>query len=157
MEIIEEYRDLTVMEWNVKETLNEKLSHLLEQQRVYWKQRGKVRWVKDGDAVTKLFHANATIKHRNNLIAQLQKNNGETVHNHAEKEIILWDAFKERLGHFDFTTMAFNLSYFLESNSELSWLEEPFTTEEIDAVVRNLPNDKAPDPDGFNNQFIKRC
>ena len=42
MEIIEEYRDLTVMEWNVKETLNEKLSHLLEQQRVYWKQRGKV-------------------------------------------------------------------------------------------------------------------
>jgi len=89
MEIIEECRDLTVMEWNVKETLNEKLSHLLEHQRVYWKQRGKVRWVKDGDAGTKLFHANATIKHRNNLIAQLQKNNGETVHNHAEKEIII--------------------------------------------------------------------
>ena len=27
----------------------------------------------------------------------------------------------------------------------------------IDAVVRNLPNDKAPGPDGFNNEFIKRC
>jgi len=27
----------------------------------------------EGDARTKLFHANATIKHRNNLIAQLQK------------------------------------------------------------------------------------
>jgi hypothetical protein len=24
-------------------------------------------------------------------------------------------------------------------------------------VVRNLPNDKAPDTDGFNNEFIKRC
>jgi len=157
MEIIEECRDLTVMEWNFKETLNEKLSHLLEQQRVYWKQRGKVRWVKDGDTVTKLFHANATLKHRNNLIAQLQKGNGEIVLNHAEEEKVLWEALKDRLGQSDFTSMAFNLSYFLEINSELTWLEDPFTKEEIDSVVRNLPNDKALGPDGFNNEFIKRC
>jgi CRISPR/Cas system-associated endonuclease Cas1 len=75
LEIIEESRDLTVAEWNFKEELNAKLNQLLEQQRTYWKQRGKVRWVKDGDAGTKLFHANAAIKHRNNLIAQLQKRN----------------------------------------------------------------------------------
>lgn len=49
--------------------------------------------------------------------------------------------------------MAFNLNYFLEINSELSWLEDPFTREDIDAVVRNLPNDKAPDLDRFNNEF----
>jgi hypothetical protein len=53
--------------------------------------------------------------------------------------------------------MTFNLSYLLGSNSELAWLEEPFTREEIDNVVRNLPNDKAPRPDGFNNEFIKKC
>ena len=61
------------------------------------------------------------------------------------------------MGHFDFTSVAFNLNYFLEINSELSWLEDPFTREQIDAVARNLPNDKAPGPDGFNNEFIKRC
>ena len=61
------------------------------------------------------------------------------------------------MGHFDFTSVAFNLNYFLEINSELPWLEDAFTREEIDAVVRNLPNDKAPGPDGFNNEFIKRC
>lgn len=38
-----------------------------------------------------------------------------------------------------------------------SLLEEPFTREEIDAVVRNLSNDKALGPDGFNNEFIKKC
>ena len=53
--------------------------------------------------------------------------------------------------------MAFNLSYFLEINSELTWLEDPFTKEEIDSVVRNLPNDKALGPDGFNGLFIKKC
>lgn len=157
LEIIEELRDLTLVEWNFKETLIEKLNQLLELQRVYWKQRSKIKWIKDGDAGTKLFHASATIKHRNNLIAQLQKGNGEIVLNHAEKEKILWGAFKDRLGQSEFTSMAFNLSFFLESNQNLDWLVEPFTKDEIDLVVRNLPNDKAPGPDGFNNEFIKKC
>lgn len=53
--------------------------------------------------------------------------------------------------------MAFNLSSFLESNSNLEWLEEPFTRNEIDEVVKSLPNNKAPGPDGLNNEFIKKC
>jgi len=69
LEIIKESRDLTIAEWNFKEVLKSKLNQLLDQQRAYWKQRGKVRWVKEGDAGTKLFHACATIKHRSNLIA----------------------------------------------------------------------------------------
>jgi hypothetical protein len=146
-----------VIEWNFKGTLIDKLNQLLEQQKIYWKQRSKIKWIKDGDAGTKLFHAHASIKHRNNLIAQLQKNNGEIVIGHAEKEKVLWDAFKDRLGQSEFTEMAFNLSYFLESHENLQWLEEPFTREEIDAVIKQLPNDKAPGPDGFNNEFIKKC
>jgi hypothetical protein len=157
LETIEEVRDLTIMEWNFKEALPTKLNQLLDQQRVYWKQRGKIKWVKEGDARTKLFHANATIKYRNNLIAQLQKSNGEIVLNHAEKEKILWEAFKDRLGQSECSSMAFNLSYFLENNLDLAWLKEPFTVEEIDVVIKNLPNDKAPGPNGFNNKFIKRC
>lgn len=157
MEIIEEVRDLTIMEWNFKEALITKLNLLLEQQRIYWKQRGKIKWVKEGDAGTKLFHANATIKYRNNLIAQLKKDNGEIVVSHVEKEQILWEAFKDRLGKSEFAAIAFNLDSLIERNSELQWLEAPFSTDEIDAVVRNLPNDKAPGPDGFNNEFFKKC
>ena len=36
-------------------------------------------------------------------------------------------------------------------------LEEQFTKEEIEEVVKNLPSDKSPGPDGFNNEFIKAC
>lgn len=61
------------------------------------------------------------------------------------------------MGQSDFKAMTFNLSFFLQANSDMSWLEEPFSKEEIDAVVENLPNDKAPSPDGFNNEFIKKC
>jgi hypothetical protein len=34
-------------------------------------------------------------------------------------------------------------------------LEVPFSREEIVKVVKNLPNEKSPGPDGFNNEFIK--
>ena len=79
------------------------------------------------------------------------------VHNHFDKAAVLWEAFKDRIGQPEFTSITFNLSFFLESNSDLSWLDEPFTKDEIDVVVRNLPNDKAPGPDGFNINFIKSC
>jgi hypothetical protein len=98
LEAIEEHRDLTVLEWNFKNLLIEKLNELLDLQKMYWKQRSKIRWVKDGDAGTKLFHAHATIKHRNNLIAQLEKANGEIIIWHAEKEKELWESFREHLG-----------------------------------------------------------
>lgn len=157
LETIEEFRDLTILEWNFKEALAEKLKQLLEQQKIYWGQRGNIRWVKEGDAGTKLFHATATLKHRNILIAQLHKHNGEMVHNHIGKAAVLWEAFKERLGHSEFQSIAFNLNFFLENNTDLAWLEAPFTRDELDAVVKNLANDKAPGPDGFNNEFIKKC
>ena len=38
-----------------------------------------------------------------------------------------------------------------------SLIWKPFTQEEIEDVVKNLPNDKSPGPDGFNNEFIKSC
>ena len=61
------------------------------------------------------------------------------------------------MGHSEFQSIAFNLNFFLENNTDLAWLEAPFTRDEIDAAVKNLANDKAPGPDGFNNEFIKKC
>jgi len=37
LETIEEFRDLTVLEWNFKEAFTEKLKQLLEQQKIYWR------------------------------------------------------------------------------------------------------------------------
>ena len=36
-------------------------------------------------------------------------------------------------------------------------LELPFTEEEVNVVVKELPLDKSPGPDGFNNEFFKSC
>ena len=71
---------------------------LLEQQRTYWRQRGNIKWVTLGDAGTKFFHANANIRHRNNLITKIKDEAGNFKTEHADKELIIWEAFKQRLG-----------------------------------------------------------
>lgn len=37
IDLIEEWRDLSIEEWNCREILNDKLSQLLHQQKIYWK------------------------------------------------------------------------------------------------------------------------
>jgi hypothetical protein len=79
---------------------------------------------------------------------------------HEGKASILWQAFKERMGQSDNPEMQFNLPDFIESNvsEEMNnTLQAPFSDKEIDDVVKQLPNDKSPGPDGFNNEFIKTC
>jgi hypothetical protein len=58
------------------------------------------------------------------------------------------------------TQMLFNLeSLYGHLNNEdmMQSLEVPFSEQEIEEVIKNLPNDKSPGADGFNNEFIKCC
>jgi len=53
--LLEEFRDLTLMEWNFKALLEAKSLSLLKQQKIYWKQKGTIGWVTKGDAGTIFF------------------------------------------------------------------------------------------------------
>jgi hypothetical protein len=53
--------------------------------------------------------------------------------------------------------MHYNLDDLFNTHEDLEFLSAPFTREEIDNVVRLMPIDKAPGPDGFNGMFLKRC
>ena len=51
--------------------------------------------------------------------------------------------------------MNFNLNELLSVCLELVELEASFSREEIDGVIFQLPRNKSPSLDGFNNEFIK--
>lgn len=157
LNFLEEFRDLSLVEWNFKSLVEAKLVSLLQQQKTYWKQRGKLKWVTLGDASTKFFHANASIKYRKNLVTQLVDSNGQEHVSHSAKAQLLWESFKDRLGTSSFNGLSFNLDTLLANNVDLTSLVASFTHEEIDSIVKNLPNDKAPGPDGFNTDFMKKC
>jgi hypothetical protein len=90
----------------------------------------------------------------------LQNSDQAEVFDHDGKANILWQAFKERMGKSDNPTMEFNLEEIISSSvtEEMnSTLQAPFTDKEIEEVVKHLPNEKSPGPDGFNNEFVKSC
>jgi hypothetical protein len=92
-----------------------------------------------------------------NLITSLEDDNGILVQEHSTKEKLIWTAFKERLGVSSFSEIGFNLEYLLDNSTDLTDLCSPFSKPEIDQVVKTLPSDKAPGPDGFNSDFVKKC
>jgi hypothetical protein len=52
--------------------------------------------------------------------------------------------------------MLMDLSSIIQSH-ELSHLDTPFTEEEIATVIKEIPIDNAPGPDGFNGKFLKNA
>ena len=53
--------------------------------------------------------------------------------------------------------MKFDLARIIKRCEGLDELTLPFTHDEIDKVIREMPADKAPGPDGFTGLFLKRC
>jgi hypothetical protein len=100
------------------------------------------------------FHVIATRNYRQNLIASISTNDGRVVTDHEQKAAVLWQSFKDRLGVSDHPNILFNINY-LPANTDLLSLEAPFTHEEIERVIEHMPNDKSPEPDGFNGHFMK--
>jgi len=66
----------------------------------------------------------------------------------------LWSSYKDRLGVSEFLGISYDLNSLLSSqNLE----DDDFTQEEIDVVIKSLPNIHALGLDGFNGLFIKKC
>jgi hypothetical protein len=83
--------------------------------------------------------------------------NGLELFDRTSKADLLWASYKERLGTTNNISMQFDLGTILQRSNELGCRSEPFSHEEIDDVVKNLPLDKSPGPYGFNTDFVKRC
>lgn len=154
---IEDRRTLTTPEKNFRAILKNHLLILLKYKQEYWKKRYTVRWFQCGGDNTKFFHSAATERYQRNSIASLKLQDGSTVTDHAGKERELFETYKSRLGQSNQSDMKFNLSNIIKRAEGLDELTVPFTPEEIDQVVKEMPSDRAPRPDGFNGCFLKSC
>ena len=129
---------------------------MLRYKKEYWKKRYTVRWTKLGDEGTKFFHAAATERYRLNTITSLETDDGRTVTNHDEKATLLLEEYKKRMGCSSNPTMLYNLSELIQPSDDLEHLSRPFSTLDIDKVIKQMSADKAPGPYGFNGLFLKR-
>jgi hypothetical protein len=135
LDTLEAFRDLALEEWNFRKLVQE---NLLEQQRVYWKRRGQIKWATLGEEDTKFFHANATIRHNKNSVMPLKDKDGLGRFSHEEKVGIIWEALKDRLGSSEFSEIHFDLNDLLQPVADLEELHSPFSNVEIDSIVMNM-------------------
>jgi hypothetical protein len=157
LDSLEDCRSLNNPERNLRNIIKIKFLQLLRYKSIYWKKRHTVNRVKLGDECTKYYHAMATMSFRKNSIAQLTDAAGNPVHDHEGKAALIWTSFRNRMGVTSSPIMHFDLAAMVRTHQNLSSLVLPIKREEIDKVIKHMPLDKAPGPDGFNGMFMKKC
>ena len=73
-----------------------------------------------------------------------------------QKAAILWNSFKDRIGTAGVSHMHFNIEHLSRSVNQEE-LEQPFTKEEVDDIIKTMPNAKSLGPDGLNGIYMKKC
>ena len=128
----------------------------MECKQKYWKQRNTATWVTLGDENSSFFQAMANQNNCKKFIGSLTIDEDILVTNHEQNDAILWNAFKDRMGRSDFHSIHYDLTSLLH-NENLFSLIEAFSLDEVNSVLKDLPNSHARGPDGFNGLFIKKC
>lgn len=134
----------------------ENLHELLLQEETYWKQRAKTFWLAEGDANSKFFHAQATLRKRLNHISHLINDSGDVIDNQDGMQELVKEYFK---GVFaspnadtNFQGMEPEGTVTREYNKRLV---ADLTFEEFEIATKQMHPDKASGPDGLNPAFFQ--
>eukprot|EP00253_Pinus_taeda_P032627 PITA_32627 len=137
----------------------EKLCH---QEEIFWKQKSRVQWLKEGDINTKFFHK-STIENRTyNRISLIKDEEGQIHQSHKKIEVGLVKhvqgiAQENTLYRDPFIKDLIKHIPKLVSREDNCNLNSPITEKEVSEVLKEMKNGKAPGSDGFNVDFFKAC
>jgi hypothetical protein len=157
LDSIEESRGLSDEEKERRCRLVSDLEGSLLQEEICWRQKSRIRWLKEGDKCTKFFHQVANANRRNNTIDSLLVNSTPISDPDAIKSHIV--NFYEALFSepSSWRPRVDNLEFEALSVDEAASLEVPFEEREVREVIFGMDRDKAPGPDGFSLAFFQDC
>lgn len=137
--------------------MGKQLLEVIDRKEIYWRQRSKQFWLREGDNNTKYFHAAASNRRRRNRITQLTT---------ESNQIVTWDnGLAQELENY-YTrlfsssnqsckegTDYINPKLSREQNDDLL---KPVIEEEVKSAVFHMHPDKSPWPDGFTHAFYQK-
>ncbi|RVW93866.1 Transposon TX1 uncharacterized 149 kDa protein [Vitis vinifera] len=134
------------------------LEELILREEIHWRQKAKVKWVKEGDCNSKFYHKVTNGRRNRKYIKELENERGLVLKN-AE-------SITEEILHY-FEKLYTNPTGESWGVEGLDWspiseesalrLESPFTEEEISKAIFQLDRDKALGPDGFTIAIFQEC
>ena len=99
-------------------------------------------------------------KKKANQINKIRNEKGEVTTNNAEMQRITRDYYEQQYGNkmhnleeMDRVFKKFNLPRL--NQEEIEIMNNPITSTEIEALIKNLPENKSPGPDGFTGEFYQ--
>jgi mannosylglycoprotein endo-beta-mannosidase len=113
-----------------------------------------MRWLRDGDANSKLFHSVANGRKARNFIPVVCVDN-VLISDQQGKEDAFFQAYMNLPGTIENREAELDLSALGLRSLDLSDLDNLFSEDEVWAVIKELPKDRAPGPDGFIGSFYQ--
>eukprot|EP00253_Pinus_taeda_P007518 PITA_07518 len=135
---------------------------LCKQEEIFWKQKPRVQWLKEGERNTKFFHRSTNANRTHNRISSIKNEDGQIQKTHEEIEAVLVKHFSG-IAQEDILVREPFIKYFtnhipkLVTREENDNLNKTVTKKEVSEVLKEMQNGKAPSPDGFNVDFFKIC
>lgn len=130
--------------------------NLLEKQDVYWKQRAKSFWLREGDSNTRYFHKFASGRRKSSQLQRINDTNGIWRETKQEVQEVVEKYF---LNLFTIGNMEGNLTgneiVKQVSSMENESLIAKATVEEVKAAVFSMHPDKSPGSDELNPAFFQ--
>lgn len=129
---------------------------LLEKQEIYWMQRAKQFWLKEGDQNTRFFHKYASQRRKTNMIDRIKDSSGQWCETGEQIQAVIENYFSTL---FTATSLNGQLSQreevgqvSLQDNMDLVL---DVTEEEVRVAVFAMHPEKSPGIDGFNPAFYQ--
>lgn len=135
-----------------------KLAETYTQQEVFWRQRSKQMWLREGDQNNKFFHAATKNRRKANNITSLQDDQGNKKEWGSGLENLMEDYFKNLFttSNTDWTRVTRCISSrvtALQNEKPLAEVDES----EVKNALFNMHPDKSPGPDGISPGFYQKC
>ena len=137
--------------------IRKKLNHLISQEEIYWRQRSRISWMKDGDRNTKFFHECASQRKRNNEINRLRNQHGDWVSDKSKMEGMVNNYFYNLFTSSNPVGIpnVVRLVDRVVSDDMNHSLVKDFDAEEVRRALFQIHPTKAPGPDGMSAIFFQ--
>lgn len=133
------------------------LNEVLVQQEIFWKQRSKQLWLREGDKNSKYFHATAKARRKSNHVQSLINEDGREVDWDDGLEQLMIDYFKKLFKASDISwdevVRCITSKVSEEQNTNLKL---PIENHEVKKALFHMHPDKSPGPDGMSPGFYQK-